>query len=119
MISPISLRIGAVLVALESVFLLVVAVVTLISPTHVGVAIGLAVVFVISALTLAVAGIGLWERRSWGRAPVVLAQLVILGMAWDVHRDSVAVAVAGVLLGAATLGCVLHPASTRALSGTS
>lgn len=119
MISPLSLRIAAVLVAVESVFLLVVAVLTLIGPTNVGVAIGLAVVYVVSAFGLATAGVGLWERRSWGRAPVVLAQLVILGIAWDLHRDSTAVAIAAALLGAAVLACVLHPASTRALSGSS
>ena len=118
MISPRSLRLAAVLVAGECVLLLVVAVTGLIHPSHVGVAIGLSAIYVVSAIGLALAGVGLWERRSWGRAPVVLAQLVILGMAWDAHHDSVTVSVGGFVLAAAVLLSVLHPASTRALSGS-
>lgn len=114
--SPLSLRLAAGFVGAECLFLLVIAVLGVIHPSNLGVAMGLAVVYVISALGLAVAGVGLWERRSWGRAPVVLAQLVLLGVAWDVHRDQTAVAIAGAALALAVLGCVLHPASTRALS---
>lgn len=114
--SPVSLRLAAALAGAECVFLLVIAVLGVIDPSNVGVAIGLSVVYVVSALGLAVAAVGLWERRSWGRAPVVLAQLVLLGVAWDVHRDEVGIAVAGAVLALAVLGCVLHPASTRALS---
>jgi hypothetical protein len=118
-ISPLSLRLAAGFAALESLLLLVVAVVGLIDPSNLGVAIGLAVIYVVSALGLALAGVGLWERRSWGRAPVVLAQLVILGMAWDLRHDAIALTIAGAALGVAVLACVLHPASTRALSGDS
>ncbi|BBH16397.1 hypothetical protein Back2_06840 [Nocardioides baekrokdamisoli] len=118
MISPLSLRLAAALVALEALLLLVVAVRGVIDPSNVGVAVGLGVVYLVSAVGLALAAVGLWERRSWGRAPVVLAQLVILGMAWDVRDDAV-IASIGVVLGLAVLVCVLHPASTRALSGDS
>lgn len=117
--SPLSLRLAAVLVAVECVLLVVVAVSGLIKASNFGVAIGLGSIYLVSAAALALAGVGLWERRSWGRAPVVLAQLVILGMAWDVHSDSVTVSIGGVVLGVAVLLCVLHPASTRSLSGSS
>lgn len=119
MISPLSLRLAAGFVAVESLFLLVIAVLGLINPSNVGVAIGLGVIYVVSALGLSLAGIGLWEHRSWGRAPVVLAQIVVLGLAWDLHHDSIGVAIAGAALALATLVCVFHPASTRALSNDS
>lgn len=117
--SPLSLRLAALCVALECLLLLVVAVLGLVRPSNVGVAIGLAIVYVVSALGLALAAVGLWERRSWGRAPVVLAQLVVVGMAWDVRHDAIALSVCGLVIGAAVLLCVVHPASTRALSDNS
>lgn len=119
MISPLTLRLAGAFVAIESLLLVLVAVLGLIAPSNIGVALGLGVLYVVSAIGLALAGVGLWERRSWGRAPVVLAQLVILGVAWDVHQDAPAVAIGGLLLGVAVLVCVLHPASTRALAGDS
>lgn len=116
MISPLSLRLAAVFVAVECLLLLVVAVLGLVNPSNVGVAVGLGVIYVVSALGLALAAVGLWERRSWGRAPVVLAQLVVVGMAWDIRHDAIALSICGLVIGAAVLACVLHPASTRALS---
>jgi len=118
-ISPLALRLAAVFVAVECLLLLVVAVLGLISPSNLGVAIGLGIIYLTSAIGLALAAVGLWERRSWGRAPVVLAQLVIVGMAWDVRHDAIALSICGLVIGAAVLACVLHPASTRALSDNS
>jgi hypothetical protein len=118
-ISPLSLRLAAVFVALECLLLLVVAVLGLINPSDVGTAIGLGIIYLISALGLALAAVGLWERRSWGRAPVVLAQLVMAGMAWDIRHDAIALSICGLVIGVAVLACVLHPASTRALSHNS
>ena len=117
--APLSLRLAAGFVAAESLFLIGVAVLGLVGPTNLGVAIGLAVLYAVVALGLGLAAVGLWESRSWGRAPVVLAQLVILGVAWDSRHDAIAVSILGAALGVAVLGCVLHPASTRSLSGDS
>lgn len=119
MISPLSLRLAAVFVALEALLLAVVAVLGFINPSNVGVALGLGALYLVSAVGLALAGVGLWERRSWGRAPVVLVQLVLLGIAWDVRHDATAVAITSALLGVGVLVCVFHPASTRALTGDS
>ncbi|MFP5253657.1 MAG: hypothetical protein ACLGH4_07660 [Actinomycetes bacterium] len=55
---------------------------------------------------------------TWARSPVVMAQLIQLGVAWSFRGgDStlVAVALAGVAL--LVLGGVFHPASLRALGG--
>jgi hypothetical protein len=117
--SPISLRLAAAIAALESLLLVVVAILGLITPSNVGVAVGLGALYVVVALGLALAAVGLWERRSWGRAPVVLAQLVIAGVAWDVRKDETGLAIVGGALALGALACVLHPASTRALAGES
>ena len=117
--SPLPLRLGAALVGVEVVLLLVVAILGLINPAHLGIAIGLAVLFVLVALMLGLAGIGLWEQRSWGRAPVVFAQLVMLGVAWDLHSGTLPISIAVLLVAAGVLGGVLHPASTRALASRS
>ena len=76
-----------------------------------------------TSLFFAVYGVGLgwfaWQLRrlvSWTVAPVVLAQLIQLGVAWSFRGGSTtAVAVALVVLGALVLAGIFHPASLKAL----
>jgi hypothetical protein len=59
----------------------------------------------------------LLRLRSWARAPVVLAQLIQLGVAWSFRGgDSVAVAVALAVVAAVVLVGIFHPASLDALA---
>jgi len=56
-------------------------------------------------------------RRSWARAPVVLAQLIQLGVGWSLRGGSTTVAsVALVVLAVLVLAGIFHPASLRALA---
>lgn len=84
-----------------------------------------AVMGVTTALFFLVYGAGLmfcaWRMTrlaSWARSPVVMAQLVQLGVAWSFRGGEatlVALALAGVAL--LVLVGVFHPASLRALGG--
>jgi hypothetical protein len=62
-----------------------------------------------------------WALRglhSWARSPVVLAQLIQLGLAWSFRGgETTYVAVGLALVAAVVLVGVLHPASIGALSG--
>ncbi len=66
---------------------------------------------------LAVVAWAVWRLRSWGRAPVVVAQLIQLLVAssfWGGQTTWVAVGLAAVAL--LVLAGILHPQSTRALA---
>jgi hypothetical protein len=65
---------------------------------------------------LLVAGWALWRRAGWARGPVLITQLICLGLAWNV-RDHVAVAVALAVTAVIALGGMLHPDSVGALGG--
>ena len=55
--------------------------------------------------------------RSWARAPLVLAQLIQLGVAWSFRGGaSTVVTVALALVAFVVLGGIFHPASIAALS---
>lgn len=57
------------------------------------------------------------QGRSWSRSPVVLAQLIQLGVAWSFRDgETAAVAVALTVVAVITLVGVLHPASIDFLS---
>jgi hypothetical protein len=56
--------------------------------------------------------------RSWARSPVVLAQLIQLGLAWSFRGGETTYVAVGLALAAVVvLVGVLHPASIDALSG--
>ena len=73
-----------------------------------------AVFFLGYAAALALCGYGLLRLNSWARSPVVLAQLIQLGLAWS-WRDTPAVALPLAAVALATLGCLFAPASLEAL----
>lgn len=84
-----------------------------------------AVMGVTTALFFLVYGAGLvlcaWRMArgaSWARSPVVMAQLIQLGVAWSFRGgDSVLVAVALAAVALVVLVGIFHPASLRALGG--
>ena len=59
----------------------------------------------------------LHRRRSWTRAPVVLAQLIQLGVAWSFRSGGTAfVSVLLAVVAVVVLAGVFHPASLRSLA---
>jgi hypothetical protein len=74
--------------------------------------------FFVYAVGLAAAARGLARLRGWSRAPVVLAQLIQLGVAWSFYGGSTDwVAVLLAVSAVAVLAVVLAPATTDALYG--
>jgi hypothetical protein len=73
--------------------------------------------FVVYGLGLGYCAWRLWRRESWARAPIVLAQLIQLGVAWSFRGGGTTVAAIGLAL-LALLACagIFHPASLRALA---
>lgn len=67
---------------------------------------------------LAFAGLGVARARSWTRAPIVLSQLIQLGLAWSFHGSGTTwVAVLLAVPAVVVLVIMLRPGTTAALYG--
>lgn len=116
--APAPLLVAASLVAVEGLLLLGYAVleVASVDRDRVAVAATTGVFFLAYGAGLLVCARGLSRRRSWARSPVVLAQLIQLGVAWSFWGGSTTlVAVAVGLVAVIVLVGVFHPASIEAL----
>lgn len=110
---PLPLTVAVVFVGLEALALLLWAVLVLVHVSTMSVT--SAVFFLVYAAALTVCGYGILGLHSWARSPVVLTQLLMLGLAWDA-RHTVAVALPMGLVALATLGCLLSRGGLTALS---
>lgn len=70
--------------------------------------------FVLAALALAWCALGVLNLHSWARSPIVLAELINLGLAWS-FRDNAVVAVVLLLISLTALVGIFAPASLHAL----
>ena len=108
----------AVIVSAEALIFGVLAVLELldVSSDRVGLGIG-ATLFL-----LVVAGGLLWAAsrvaigEAWARSPLVFAQLIQLGLAWNFRGDPAWLAPAIAVPAVVVLGCLLAPPVTRALT---
>jgi len=73
-----------------------------------------AVFFLVYAAALLLCAYGLLRLASWARSPIVLAQLIQLGLAWS-WRDTPAVAVPLAVASLVILGAIFAPPSIAAL----
>ena len=111
---PAPLKVAASLTAVEAVLLLIYAVAELfsLSPGKAAVTLTTAVFFALYGGALLICAWGLVGGRSWARSPVVLAQLIQLGLAWSFRGgDTTVVAVVLALVALIVVAGVLHPAS--------
>ena len=111
---PAPLKVAASLTAVEAVLLLIYAVVELfsISPGKAAVTLTTAAFFTLYGAALLICAWGLVGGRSWARSPVVLAQLIQLGVAWSFRGgDTTVVAVVLALVALIVVAGILHPAS--------
>ena len=117
---PAPLVVAASLVAVEGVLLVIYGALEAASLTAGRLTMGIttAVFFLVYGAGLLVCAWALRGLRSWARSPVVLAQLIQLGLAWSFRGgETTYVAVGLALVGLVVLVGVLHPASIDALSG--
>lgn len=113
------LLVACSVVALEAVALLILAGFELAATEsdRAGLGVSTAIFFVVIGVGLGWFAICLWRRASWARGPVVFAQLVQLGLAWNFREVSPRViAIALLLTAVVTLAAVLAPATTAALT---
>ena len=110
--------VAAALVGVEAFLLLVLAVLELANLRSIRLTMGVTttVFFLVAAAGLVWCAWSLWKARRWARGPVVMAQLIQLGLAWN-FRDApttlVAIGLAVVAL--VVIAGLLHPATTRVL----
>jgi hypothetical protein len=116
---PSPLVVAAGLAAVEGVLLLAYAVLEAASVNADRVAMGVTTALFLAALgVVLMACAGLVVRgRPWARSPIVVAQVIFLGLAWNfVGGATTWVAVALAVPAAIVLVGLLHPASIDALS---
>ena len=116
--APAPLLVAASLVAVEGLLLLGYAVleVASVDSDRVAVAATTGLFFLAYGAGLLVCARGLSRRQSWARSPVVLAQLIQLGVAWSFWGGSTTAVAIGVgLVAVVVLGGIFPPASLAAL----
>jgi hypothetical protein len=116
---PAPLKAAAGLVLVEGICAVLFGVVEAFSTDADRVALGVtsALFFVAYGGALGWCAWGLWRMRSWSRSPAVLAQLIFLGLAWNLRSGSAKpVAVFGAIVAVVVLAGVLHPRSIDALT---
>ncbi|MGH3448476.1 MAG: hypothetical protein ACRDQA_11250 [Nocardioidaceae bacterium] len=85
---------------------------------HPSVAITTAVFFMLYAVGLGFSASALLRLKSWSRGPVVLAQLIELGVAWSFKgNDTTWVSIVLAVPALVVLGVMFSPSTTKALYG--
>jgi len=116
---PAPLVVAASLVAVEGVVLLALAVLELASLSSQRVAMGVTTAgfFVVYGAALLCCAWLVHRGHSWARSPIVLAQLIQLGIAWNFWGGSTTpVAVGLAVVAVVVVLGLLHPASLEALA---
>ena len=116
--APAPLVVAASLAAIEGLVIGVYGLLELFSVTPGRVTMGLttAMFFAAYGALLVFCAWQLTRRAAWARGPVLLAQLIQLGLAWNFRDgDTLPVAVGLALVSVVVLAGLFHPASMRAL----
>ena len=115
---PPPLVVAASLTALEALALAVLGLLEVANLRAIRLTMGLttSVFFLGAALALAWCAWSLWRVRRWARGPVVMAQLIVLGLAWNLRDESTRLLAIGLALVALlAVAGLLHPATTAEL----
>lgn len=117
--APLPLLVAATLVAVQGAGLVVLAVVGLLDlvTSRLEVGVSVSVFFAVYGAALGACAWALSRVRAWARGPVMLTQLIQLGIAWNA-RDNVLLAVPLAVAALVALLAMLHPASIEALLGS-
>jgi hypothetical protein len=117
--TPAPLVVAASLVAVEAVLLVLQGVAEVISVSGERLAMGLTTTlfFLVYGVGLAFCAWALSRLHSWARAPIVVAQLIQLAVAWSFFGGSTTpVAIGLTVLAVLVLAGIFHPASIDALA---
>ena len=117
--APAPLLVAASLVAVEGVLVLLLAVLELrsLDAARASMAITTAVFFAGYGALLLVCARSVTRGHSWARSPIVLAQLIQLGVAWNYRSSPTTLLAIGLaVVAAVVVAGLLHPASVEALA---
>lgn len=118
LVRPAPLTVAASVVAVEGALLVMLGILEMFALSSARVTMGVttAAFFVAYGGALVFCAWGVSRLRQWGRSPIVLGQLIQLGVGWNFRGgDTAPLAVALVIVAVIVLAGILHPASTRAL----
>ncbi len=118
--TPAPLLVAAAVAAVEAILLVLygVAEIAAVDAARAVMGVSTALFFLVYGAGLAYCGWAMSRGQTWARSPVVMAQLIQLGVAWSfIGGDSTPVAVVLGLTAFLVLGGIFHPASLRALGG--
>ncbi len=73
-----------------------------------------AIFFIVYGVALAACAWGLTRQQGWTRGPMLITQLIQLGLAWNL-RDTSLVAIALAVMAAVAIAGILHPATLKVL----
>ncbi len=115
--NPAPLTVAASLVVIQGTLLVGLAGVELANTSSARLTLGLstAVFFLVYGVVLVICAAALTRRHGWTRGPVLITQLIQLGLAWNL-RDAPLLAIVLAVGAALVLAGMLHPASVEALS---
>lgn len=118
--TPAPLVVAASLVAVEGLVLAMLGILELFSLSSDRVVMGVTTTlfFVAYGAFLVACGWSVNRRRSWARSPIVLTQLIMLGLAWN-YRDVPVLAAGLAIVALVVVVGMLHPDSIEALSDES
>lgn len=113
---PPPLTVAASLVAVQGIVLSAVAVFQLadLAPGRTALDLSMAAFYAVYAAVLIVAAVALWRLQSWSRGPVLITQLIQLGLAWDL-RDVPVAAIGLAVTALIVIAGTIHPDSLEAL----
>lgn len=108
----------AVIVSIEALVFAILAILELlnVSSERVGMGVGVTLFLVVIAAGLLWAAWRLAQAEAWARSPLIFAQLIQLGLAWNFRGDPAWLAPAIAAPAVVVLVCLLVPPVTRALS---
>lgn len=117
--APPPLVMAASVAAVEGLMLVALALLELFSLSSSRLTMGLttAAFFAAFGVLLIVCGWVVTRGQTWARGPILMAQLIGLGLAWNLRGgQTTLVAVAIVVVAAVVIAGLLHPASVEALN---
>lgn len=114
--APPPLTVAASLAGVQGLVLVLLSVLELasVSSDRLGFGLSTAVFFAAYGVLLAVAAVALWRRHGWARGPVLITQLILLGLAWNV-RGQALLAIGLAAVGAVVIAAMVHPDTVAAL----
>lgn len=115
--SPPALRVAAALVAVQGLVLVVLAVVEVasVASDRVALAVSTGLFFLAYGALLLAAARGLIQRATWARGPVLVTQVLQLGIAYNLH-EHLLIAAPLALYAVAVIVAMVHPTTIAALT---